>query len=109
LAVSEGYIAQPTLKYGDVTGSYDADTATITLKIPATGFTDTEKNITDVIYKVDWGTKFGGKNPYIYYNNLEYATAHETAKTDLGKLNTYLSNVQYDVTISVESKSLATN
>lgn len=53
---------------------------------------------------VTWGSAFGGQNPLKYYNGQTYtAELAATAKTNLEKLNTYLTGVSFKVTLTAKS------
>lgn len=53
----------------------------------------------------DWGTDFGGKNPYVYYNEKEYSDA--LAEEAFNKLDAIkaLNNITFTFNISVENKT----
>lgn len=53
----------------------------------------------------DWGTDFGGKNPYVYYNEKEYSDA--LAEEAFNKLDAIkaLNNIKFTFNISVENKT----
>lgn len=51
-----------------------------------------------------WGSKFGGVNPYEYYNGKTYTDKlAQTALTDLGEINK-LNSQKFTLTIDVKSK-----
>ena len=51
-----------------------------------------------------WGSKFGGVNPYEYYNGKTYTDElAQTALTDLGEINK-LNSQKFTLTINVKSK-----
>ena len=53
----------------------------------------------------DWGTDFGGKNPYVYYNEKVYSDAlAEEAFNKLGAIKA-LNNITFTFNISVENKT----
>lgn len=53
----------------------------------------------------DWGTDFGGKNPYVYYNEKVYSDA--LAEEAFNKLDAIkaLNNITFTFNISVENKT----
>lgn len=53
----------------------------------------------------DWGTDFGGKNPYVYYNEKDYSDA--LAGEAFNKLDAIkaLNNITFTFNISVENKT----
>lgn len=53
----------------------------------------------------DWGTDFGGKNPYVYYNGKDYSDA--LAEEAFNKLDAIkaLNNITFTFNISVKNKT----
>ena len=53
----------------------------------------------------NWGTDFGGKNPYVYYNEKEYSDA--LAEEAFNKLDAIkaLNNIKFTFNISVKNKT----
>lgn len=53
----------------------------------------------------DWGTDFGGKNPYVYYNEKDYSDA--LAEEAFNKLDAIkvLNNITFTFNISVKNKT----
>lgn len=83
-AVNEGYVVAPTLNsvnkssitIGEGTGTYALNV------------------------KFGWGTKFGGENPYTYYNKQAFSDSlADEAKTNITQLNTYLTDVKFTLTV----------
>lgn len=56
----------------------------------------------EVIFSVGWGAKFGGDNPYTYYNGKEAADYAEDAKTALTEMYNLLKNCGFIITIEVK-------
>ena len=92
-AVSKGAVAYPTMKLNAETSTVSVDTGKtfesdgVVLTIPAEKFTESSDKATataTVTITYDWGTAFGGKNPYEYFNNT-YATANTTVGSTTGK------------------------
>ena len=87
-AFADGLVgALPTPVVGDVSTPDSDDKATCTITITFT-----------------WGTAFGTENPYDYYNDLDYATYHEEAHTNLTNLKTYLTGATFAFTLTATSK-----
>lgn len=92
-AVSKGAVAYPTMKLNAETSTVSVDTGKtfesdgVVLTIPAEKFTESSDKATataTVTITYDWGTAFGGKNPYEHFNNT-YATANTTVGSTTGK------------------------
>lgn len=117
-AVTAGYVAFPTVSY-TANGSVAEVSQTImwgdsgtSLTVPKTAFTNdgTENKLTlELTVKFNWGTKFGSKNPYTYYNNkMTYSeSVADAAKADLIKIKTDLDGLQYRMTITPSATTQA--
>ncbi len=111
-AIDAGYIKDFKVTYAGNDYTYSTDTGKIVISIEAKDFNTTKQEFSGITVSFDWGSTFGNTNPYLYYNNLEYAEkigsqeAHDHAFEHLGKLNTYLGNMSYNVTISATPKSV---
>lgn len=116
-AVSGNYLATPSVsaKYGASSDSvsssltntastvYNTSTGAITMTfaVPA----DVKQIFVNVVFSFDWGTKFGGENPFVYYNQMDYSPSNATtASTDLGTL-AKLTETKYEIKISTALKA----
>lgn len=113
-AVDEEYLAAPVVAvsssatdaFSVQTGTLGEDGTVIIVRESQTAITD-GTTIT-VIFTFGWGNKFDNKNPYNYYNGLDYETYHEVALSSLGTLYEYLNEgegLTYSVTFKAEAKS----
>lgn len=120
-AVGNGVVAYPTMKYNSetttatVANGKTLATDGVVLTIPASAFaidTTTNNATATVTITYAWGTKFGGTNPYVYFNNT-YATANTevsgtVGKNDASSLMEYvhaLNNAEYTLALSVVANS----
>lgn len=53
----------------------------------------------------DWGTDFGGKNPYVYYNEKEYSDALAQEAFDKLTAIKALNNITFKFNITVKNKT----
>ncbi len=110
LTTDNAYITAPTYAVDDGNAdknvfTYDADTQVITVSKP-TDTTTTTYTLT-ITVTFGWGTKFGSKNPYFYYNDHNYTdkvgetntTYGEAASADATRLATLLNGVGYQLTV----------
>ena len=108
-AISKNYITNPTISYSyikkDATGdALQTGTATwengeISLDINTAKAAYSQITVT-VTVDFKWGTAFDSKNPYVYYNGMDYSVSNAgAAETALeGLLG--LSNVTYKVDVT---------
>lgn len=96
-AVEEGYLVAPVVSIsGSVAGAFSVQTGTLSEDGTVTIARESQTAITDgatitVTLTFGWGNKFGNKNPYNYYNGLDYETYHKVALSSLGTLYEYLN------------------
>lgn len=113
-AVAAGYLAAPVVSVSsDVEGAFSVQTgsadtlseggAVIIERVGATVITG--GTTVTVTLAFDWGTQFNGENPYDYYSELDYATYHDEAHSNLDNLYNYLNGddgLTYTVTFAAE-------
>ena len=88
-AITANYIVAPTLKVNDAAYTAGAVKA-------LSGETET------LTISFDWGTAFGGDNPYDYYLAMENTEANRTdAKTKLSGLQSTVDGASFTITITV--------
>ena len=92
-AVSANLVAAPTIGTPSIS---DGGSKTIQ------GITGACKQV-EVSVHFNWGSAFGGINPYKYYNDQTYSVElSNTAKEKLTALNTYLTGMSYVLTITTK-------
>lgn len=90
-AVEDHLVAAPTIGELNIT---DGGTKTIQ------GIEGSCKKV-EVSVHFNWGSAFGGNNPYVYYNSTAYSVElSNDAKTKLKALETYLTGMSYVLTIT---------
>lgn len=92
----------------EITGTVSCSDETYDPKyvaLPTLTVTNKENGIYYLQLDFDWGTDFGGKNPYVYYNEKEYSDA--LAEEAFNKLDAIkaLNNITFTFNISVENKT----
>lgn len=103
--VTANYIVYPTVSYTTTDSESATNMAlagwTETVTIQKTAFADGEggAKTLDVTVIFGWGTAFGSKNPYLYFNQDKTIADKDTATTALTALNG-LNGVKYSVTVS---------
>ena len=109
-AVTAGtYIAPPTLTYTPTGGSaqtavYNDTKKAYVLEIDVSSL-DVNSNVFAVNIAFDWGTAFGGKNPYEYYDQAYTSALAADATTKLTALNNSgLNSGSYTVNITATVK-----
>lgn len=56
-----------------------------------------------------WGTAFNSKNPYIYYNSIDFSNENaDEAKKHIDNLKNYLNNVKFVLTIKATANATTT-
>lgn len=110
-AVDGGFIVEPANMTVTANAVADSFVAASPAKVDASNNPLGTQSYTATL-TYSWGSKFGGVNPYTYYNDGKTAAGHpETgadaeltwaaiAERDLGLLNTHLTGVTYLVTIA---------
>ncbi len=103
-AVSSNYIVLPTTVNKTYTLTATSDSWTCAELTSAGGSVtkDGSGNLVVVIpMTFTWGSAFGSQNPYTYYNALTATSANVAdAATKLGKLNEYMENATYTLTVT---------
>lgn len=99
------FVVTYTIDYSDVQAAIDANYITApVLSIGGTDLTSTSTfDATDATLTItfDWGTAFGGENPYDYYNDMENTPANRTAaKTALTALYDAVNDATFTITIT---------
>lgn len=105
------YITAPTYTIDDGIAdsnvfTYDASTGVITVSKP-TDNTTTSYTLT-ITVTFGWGTKFGSKNPYFYYNDHNFndkvgetnVSYGEAASADASRLAELLNGMGYQLTVT---------
>lgn len=107
---NNAYITAPTYTIDDGIANndvftYDANTGVITVSKPTDGTTTTYTLTITVTF--GWGTKFGSKNPYFYYNDHNFTdkvgetevSYGEAASADAPRLANLLNGMGYQLTV----------
>lgn len=92
----------------EIIGTVSCDNATYDPKyvaLPTLTVTNKGNGIYYLQLDFNWGTDFGGKNPYVYYNEKGYSDA--LAGEAFNKLDAIkaLNNIQFTFNISVKNKT----
>ncbi|HCX08158.1 MAG TPA: hypothetical protein DHG20_03440 [Acholeplasmatales bacterium] len=92
----------------EITGIVSCSDATYDPKyvaLPTLTVTNKGNGIYYLQLDFDWGTDFGGKNPYVYYNEKEYSDA--LAQEAFNKLTAIkaLNNITFEFKITVKNKT----
>ena len=99
-AIEDGYIAEPTIQVGTA----DAVTATAGVASTTVAPNAAKTQTLNITVTFDWGTAFGGENPYTYYNNQAYTEDLATAaQAALNAVNA-LKDAGYSLTINTTNK-----
>lgn len=92
----------------EITGTVSCNDETYNpkyLALPTLTVTNKGNGIYYLQLDFDWGTDFGGKNPYVYYNEKDYSDA--LAEEAFNKLDAIkaLNNITFTFNISVTNKT----
>ncbi len=95
-AISDGYIAAPTFTLAESQGTITDNAMTL----DASKKNESNQITLTLTVTFAWGSAFGGKNPYVYYNNQEYSDTLANGAVDAIQAFDDLNGVNYKLVIT---------